>query len=312
MIRAWIEDSRQRGRLESAGVSSAGPAQVEQDSRGILDPWLLRQRVKLTRYPAGQGLEDLVEWFWAVRWDLPPGAVHRQQVLTHPGANISVGTANARPGDRRAGPVEARLNGVARGLTTRVLVRRGWAVAAITWPGGLGAFVAGSAADFTGNVVPLGQAVGLHEAELLREITGEPTEAERVKLLAAALEQAVDPARAAAASQVAAIAKIAEADRSVRRLADLCRAAGAGQRTLQRMFLSFAGVSPSWVIRRYRLLDAAEAVRDGHRISWAEMAAALGYADQSHLIRDFRAAIGQTPAAYAQAQADLRSQRFWR
>jgi hypothetical protein len=29
-------------------VSSPGPDPVEQDSRGILDPWLLRQRVQLT------------------------------------------------------------------------------------------------------------------------------------------------------------------------------------------------------------------------------------------------------------------------
>jgi hypothetical protein len=97
-----------------SSVSGSGPAQVEQDSRGILDPWLLWQRVRLTRYPAGPALNALVEWFWVARWDLPPGAVHRQQVLTHPGVIISVGTANARPGDRRARPTEARLNGVAR------------------------------------------------------------------------------------------------------------------------------------------------------------------------------------------------------
>jgi AraC-like DNA-binding protein len=62
-------------------------------------------------------------------------------------------------------------------------------------------------------------------------------------------------------------------------------------------------VSPTWVLRRYRLLEAAEAVRGGEPVSWAEVAADLGYADQAHLTRDFRAAIGQTPAAYAQAQA---------
>ena len=37
-------------------------------------------------------------------------------------------------------------------------------------------------------------------------------------------------------------------------------------------------------------------------MSWADVAADLGYADQAHLIRDFRAATGQTPAAYAAAQ----------
>ena len=68
------------------------------------------------------------------------------------------------------------------------------------------------------------------------------------------------------------------------------------------MFLRYAGVSPMWVIRRYRLLDAAESVREGTPVSWAEVAAGLGYADQAHLTRDFRAAIGQTPAAYASAQ----------
>jgi AraC-like DNA-binding protein len=68
------------------------------------------------------------------------------------------------------------------------------------------------------------------------------------------------------------------------------------------MFGRHAGVSPAWVIRRYRLLEAAEAVRDGAPVSWAEVAAGLGYSDQAHLTRDFRAAIGRTPAEYAQSQ----------
>jgi len=287
-------------------VSSSRPDPVEQDSRGILDPWLLRQRVRLTRYPAGPALAGLVDRFWAVSWDLPPGTAHRQQVLTHPGANFSVGHANARPGDTEAGPVEARLNGVARGLTSRVLVGQGWTVAALARPGGLGAFIAGSAADFTDRIVPLGAAIGADEAALVRQVAGEPDEAARVGLLATALERAVDHERVGPAAQVAEVARLAEVNRTVRRLADLCDVAGLGQRTLQRMFLRYAGVSPTWVLRRYRLLEAAEAVRDGEQVSWAEVAAGLGYADQAHLIRDFGAAIGQTPAAYADAQSSSR------
>jgi AraC-like DNA-binding protein len=284
-------------------MSSSEPDPVERDSRGILDPWLLRQRVQLTRYPAGPVLDGLVDRFWAVRWDLPPGIVHEQQVLTHPGANVSIGHANAAPGQREPGPVEARLYGVARGLSTRVLAGRGWGVAALTWPGGLGAFITGSAAELTDRVVPLGQALGTDEAVLLRQVIAEPDEAARVALLAAALEQAVDPERREPALSVAEVARLAESDRTVRRLGDLCERSGLGQRTLQRMFLQYAGVSPTWVIRRYRLLEAAETVREGKPVSWAEIAAALGYADQAHLTRDFRAAIGQTPAAYASAQS---------
>jgi AraC-like DNA-binding protein len=284
-------------------MSSSAPDPVERDSRGILDPWLLRQRVQLTRYPAGPVLDGLVDRFWAVRWDLPPGTVHQQQVLTHPGANVSIGHANGTAGQPEPGPVEARLYGVARGLSTRVLAGQGWTVAALTWPGGLGAFITGSAAELTDRVVPLGQALGTDEAALLRQVSAEPDEAARVALLAAALEQAVDPERREPALSVAEVARLAESDRTVRRLSDLCERSGLGQRTLQRMFLQYAGVSPTWVIRRYRLLEAAETVREGRPVSWADIAAALGYADQAHLTRDFRAAIGQTPAAYASAQS---------
>lgn len=283
-------------------MRDSSPDPVERDSRGILDPWLLRERVQLTRYPAGPELAGLVDRFWAVRWDLPPGTVHRQQVLTHPGANLSIGAANGQPGDQAARPAEARLNGVARGVSTRLLAGRGWTVAAMTRPGGLGAFVTGPAAAFTDRVVPLGQAIAVDESVLLAEITGEPAEAARVALLAAALARAVIGERAAPAAQVAAAARLAETSRDVRRLADLAAAAGIAPRTLQRMFLEYAGVSPVWVIRRYRLLEAAEAVRDGQPVSWAEVAAGLGYSDQAHLTRDFRAATGQTPAAYAGAQ----------
>jgi AraC-like DNA-binding protein len=284
-------------------MGESGPEPVERDSRGILDPWLLRQRVQLTRYPPPGALAGLVDRFWAVRWDLPPGTVHQQQVLTHPGANMSVGNANVTPAARQPGPVEARLNGVARGLATRVLVGQGWAVAALTRPGGLGAFISEPAAGFTDRVVPLGPAIGVDEAALVGQLLREPAEAARVEMLAAALEQAVDPERVAAAGQVAGAARLAEVNREVRRLADLCALAGFRPRTLQRMFLQYAGVSPTWVIRRYRLLEAAESVREGNRVSWAEVAAGLGYADQAHLTRDFRAAIGQTPAAYAEAQS---------
>jgi AraC-like DNA-binding protein len=284
-------------------MSNGQPDPVESDSRGILDPWLLRQRVRLTRYPPTPALDGLVDRFWAVAWDLPRGTVHRQHVLTHPGANLSVGHADGAGASDRAAPVEALLNGVARGLSTRTLVGQGWAVAAMTRPGGLGAFVSGSASDFTDRVVPLGQAIGTDEPALLRALMAEPDEAARAGRLARALEQAVDPGRVRAARQVAEVARLAETDRSIRRLADLCDRAGVGQRTLQRLFLHYAGVSPTWVVRRYRLLEVAETVRAGGPVSWAEVAAGLGYADQAHLITEFRAATGQTPAAYAAAQS---------
>lgn len=154
-------------------------------------------------------------------------------------------------------------------------------------------------------MVRLGPALGLDEAGLVEEVRAQPDVQARAGVLERALNRvlaATDPQQIAGARQVAEVAQIAETDRSVRQLRHLCARAGLGTRTLQRMFLQHAGVPPTWVLRRYRLLDAAEAVREGQPVEWAALAADLGYADQAHLIRDFRAATGQTPAAYAQSQ----------
>jgi AraC-like DNA-binding protein len=280
------------------------PAPVEHDSRGILNPAGLQRMVHLTRLPPGRELAGLVDRFWSVEWDLPSGVRHSQQVLTHPCANLSVGHADARAG--APGRIEARLNGVSRDLTTRVLAGRGWAIAAMTTPGGLGAFLTEPASAYVDRVVPLGPALGLDEAKLTEEASDQPDPQGRADTLARYLARVIETAdaqRVSGARQVAEVAKIAETDRSVRQLGHLCDRTGLGARTLQRLFLRHAGVPPTWVLRRYRLMDAAEAVRAGQAVEWAALAADLGYADQAHLIREFRAATGQTPAAYAQAQA---------
>jgi AraC-like DNA-binding protein len=92
-------------------------------------------------------------------------------------------------------------------------------------------------------------------------------------------------------------------DRSVTRVDDICLRYGISARSLQRLFRSYVGVSPKWVLRRYRLHEAAARLAEPHAGSWAEVAAELGYFDQSHFINDFTAAVGLTPAQYAAACA---------
>jgi AraC-like DNA-binding protein len=285
--------------------------QIQDDSRGILDPWLLRQRVAFARYPPTPALDGLVDRFWAVRWDLPDGTAHRQEVLTHPSVNLSVGTPDARTG--RTAP-EAKVTGVATDLVDRELAGRGWTVAAMTTVGGFGAFVDEPVSSLVGRAVDVDAVPGLDGGALVGAVTGaggatgDPDdggrEPARVAVLARSLEElvdAADPSRVGQAREVAAVARIAETDREVRRLDDLAARAGVTPRALQRLFARHAGVSPTWVLRRYRLLEAAEAVRAGERVVWADVASALGYADQAHLVREFRAALGRTPEAYARA-----------
>nr|WP_269329531.1 AraC family transcriptional regulator [Kineosporia babensis] len=171
----------------------------------------------------------------------------------------------------------------------------------MTTPGGLGAFLTGPAAEYNDRVVLLGQAIGTDDTALIDSIQSTDDELTKVAVLRQALETAVKPERAEPAREVARIARCAETDRTIRKAEQLAAQSGTSVRTLQRMFAEYAGVSPTWVLRRYRLLDAAESVRNGENVKWARIAADLGYSDQAHLIRDFSAAIGSTPAAYAKA-----------
>jgi AraC-like DNA-binding protein len=51
------------------------------------------------------------------------------------------------------------------------------------------------------------------------------------------------------------------------------------------------------VIKRYRLHEAA--ARLGGAVDMAALALELGYFDQAHFIRDFKAVVGQPPGRYA-------------
>ena len=55
------------------------------------------------------------------------------------------------------------------------------------------------------------------------------------------------------------------------------------------------------MLQRYRLHEAAERIAEGRDADWAATALELGYSDQAHFIRDFKALIGASPAQYAAA-----------
>ena len=54
------------------------------------------------------------------------------------------------------------------------------------------------------------------------------------------------------------------------------------------------------MLARYRLQDAAAAIDAGEVDDLAELAVSLGWFDQAHFSRDFRAVVGMPPSAYLQ------------
>jgi AraC-like DNA-binding protein len=100
-------------------------------------------------------------------------------------------------------------------------------------------------------------------------------------------------------AEVTAIMDRIAAEPGLLRVDDLAAALGTGTRRLQRIFAEYVGVGPKWVIRRFRMQEAADGAGAGTGVDWAALSAELGYADQAHFTRDFSRVIGISPAQYA-------------
>ncbi|MFI6160199.1 DUF6597 domain-containing transcriptional factor [Micromonospora haikouensis] len=306
------------------------------DNRGILDPARLRREVRFRRLPPAPALLPYVEHYWLVDWDLD--APFEQRVLPHPAINlvfrrdpagsvvsesaevagvgrdlfriILAGTGRVsgvqfRPGGFRPfwpRPV-AELTGERRPLPAGLVAGRHPCdgtdderaatldALLLAWhPRPITTSASTAAANNPAALTATPSAADAPATDL--PVAGPPT----TDLPATSLP-AVEPLTA----EVMALAGEIRVDRSVLRVDDLARRHGTTTRRLQRLFLDHVGVSPKWVIRRYRIQEAIEHAAGGGPVDWAAVAADLGYADQAHLIREFATATGLTPAAYARS-----------
>lgn len=73
---------------------------------------------------------------------------------------------------------------------------------------------------------------------------------------------------------------------------------------LERSFVRHVGVGPKLLARQTRVCALAAEAAAPQRPGWALLAAKYGYADQSHLAREFRELTGLTPSRFAGAGPD--------
>ncbi len=255
---------------------------VEDDSRGILRPGPGLARFTLERLAPPAPLDRLVRHVWIPEWHLREPYV--QEVLAHPVVNVVFEHDGAA------------VHGVRRTRSRQELVGSGRAVGVMFRPAGFRPVLGASLASITDRSLPIADVfpgTGVPGPEL----ASMPAE-EAVARIASWLEPHV-PDERVASEDTTELVELVAADRSIARVDELAARAGTSVRHLQRRFADHVGATPKWVIRRYRLYEAAEATAHGDDVDWADLAARLGYSDQSHLTREFTA-VGVSPARYAQ------------
>lgn len=254
--------------------------------RGILRPDAVGTRFTLARHAPAEALAHVIERYWIVAWDFAPGESYLSETLPHPTVNVvfeDVGSA---------------VHGVPRERFSRTLTGKGSAFGVKFRPGAFAPIWGASMHTLTGKSVPVSRVFGGDIADVDRVIRASSDDAARIEAFETYFAPRA-PARDPEVDKVVSVMVLALDDEALTDVGTLAARAGIPVRTLERLFRRYVGVSPKWVLRRFRIQEAAERAVKTRKAEWAGLAADLGYFDQSHFARDFKAQIGTTPSLYA-------------
>lgn len=236
------------------------------------------------QYQPDAAIAGFVDHLWSVEWSLAEGAAHEQEVLPSPVVHLTLEDRGAH------------VYGVPTCRFVRQLTGRGRVVGVSFRPGGFAMFSRVRPVRLRDISTPADEVFGPWVAEL-PGAGGSGTVAHIVTVVAEVLARHAREPDADAVLVNDAVA-VAAAERSLTKVGELAARLGVTPRTLQRRFEEHIGVGPKWVLRRQRIHDALHRLHTSERVDWVGLAAELGFADQAHLNRTFRAMIGVTPATY--------------
>jgi AraC-like DNA-binding protein len=259
------------------------PVSTSTRQRGILEPDAAPFRLAI--HPPSPELAAHVERHWVVRWDLRGREPYLTEILPHPSVNLVI-----EPGG-------SAVHGVTTGRWSRLLEGRGEGIGTKFRPGAFAPFTRVPMAELTNISAPLGEVLGPDAGGLEREVLSREDDRDRIAVVQAFLRTrmpAPDPRLETVTRIVRSMLEVPPGTR----LDQLCGRFGMSPRTMQRLFRRYVGVSPKWVLQRYRLHDAAERIAAGEQ-DLARLGLDLGYFDQAHFIKDFKNLVGRSPAEYA-------------
>ncbi len=260
--------------------NATAPRPKLEPSPGVLYP--LAPGVEVGRLWPSTPLEPFVEHYWWVRWDVEAPFV--SEVLSYPSVHV-VFEGHA-----------ARIVGIVRAKFSRRLEGRGSVFAIKFRPGMFRSLRPQPAWQLTDRTIELGTELGAPAAEIAVALRALPSELDRAKLLEERL-RAVNPREAREAALARELVERVRNDSELQSVAALASIAGLSPRALQRLFRAYVGIGPKWVVRRFRLQEAADRLQKGSE-TIASVAQSLGYFDQAHFDHDFKAVVGSSPLDY--------------
>ena len=242
-------------------------------------------------------LAPFVQHLWYVQWDLRGSTPSTAETLPHPSCYLIFEHDLERPIDDPGVHRRAEISGVTRGKFSRQMEGLGQVFGLKFKPGGLRPFLSSSVSTLTGRVVAASEVFGPDILMLATQLRGLNSPENMAAVTAAYFARHLPP-RDTNAELSATLVNMILHDPSILSVETLSRRSGLSIRSLQRLFKEYVGVSPKWVIRRFRLHEVLERFHSGKALDGSQLALDLGYADQAHLLNDFRKLAGYSPTEY--------------
>ena len=220
---------------------------------------------------------------------LPDGAV---QLV------FNFGDIPAIVGDRSAPPLAGDAMAVVGAACAAAVIRMAGHVQGAgvrLRPGGVAAVLGVPAGELAGRSVPLEALWGAAAHELLERLAGMPHGPRRMAVLERVLLQRIRRAGAAPhAGAAEAVRRIRQAGGRIT-VRELAATLGVGERRLEQLFHQHVGLPPKAACRLARFHASVRLLRREPARRWSEIAHHAGFADQPHLVHEFRALAGLTP-----------------
>lgn len=265
---------------------------VSTPPKGVVHPAAAQKVFRLERYLPEPDLAPFIDYFWLVEWRLPEGVTHVQRTLPSPCVHLVFDAGRT-----------AVFGVMVDDAFDYTLTGHGHVLGVRFRTGGFRGFLGAPLASITDRVLPLAPLFGCDDAEAERAVLGAPDDAGMVAAASAVIRAAL-PAVDPAVERIEGILRVIEQEPGITQVRQLAEHTGISVRRLQLLFKEYVGASPKWVIRRKRLLHAAEQLGNGSAVDLAGLAQALGYFDQAHFTSDFEKLVGKPPAEYRRREAE--------
>lgn len=257
----------------------------QRPSMGVLNLQRGEKKFQLTRHTPSEDIGFFVKHFWIVSWNLTEEEPYLQDVVPNPCVNLVI--ENGR----------SAIFAPATQKYSHLMQQKGCVFGAKFKPGGFYPFIKRPVSALRGQPLNVASIFDI-EARLWEESILTTSDERSMVDIA---EQYIRPKLPERDERIPMIQRILEhviEDKEITKVDQICEQFDMNKRTLQRLFEQYVGVSPKWVIKLYRIQNAAETMDRHPDQDWLQLSLDLGYYDQSHFNKDFKSIIGKTPDEY--------------